>query len=364
MTDMYELKGKKVYIAMSGGVDSSVAAYLLQQQGCECIGVTMTLQGFGTDCDRAYLQCAADAAELCRGLHMRHITVDMTADFKEHVVDAFIAAYEQGLTPNPCIECNRFIKFTGIRRAVESTGEDTAGAFLATGHYARIGYHEGRNRYCVMKAADKSKDQSYVLFGLSQDLLKQTLFPLGDYTKEEIRRIAAEQGFVTAHKKDSQDICFIPDGDYVGFIKRTTGKDYPPGKFVLRDGTVMGEHKGLIGYTIGQRKGLGLALPAPLYVSEKNPENNTVVLSDNESLFTHELRACPCLPGDLAIEDDTPLQVKIRYAHKPQNARVSLKDGILKVCFDEAVRAVTAGQYAVLYEGDYCLGGGRITAGC
>ncbi|MBP3936630.1 MAG: tRNA 2-thiouridine(34) synthase MnmA [Clostridia bacterium] len=348
---------EKVLVAMSGGVDSSVTAYLLQQMGCELVGATMRLyagdeSGDSTCCSLADVE---DARSVAVRLGIPFYVFNFTDDFKAAVMDRFAASYERGETPNPCIECNRYMKFERLLRRAREIGCDA----IATGHYARI-EQEG-DRWLLKKAADLSKDQSYVLYSLTQDQLAHTRFPLGEFSKSEAREIAEQQGFLNARKKDSQDICFVPDGDYAAVIRRLTGREYPAGAFVDMAGNRLGTHKGLIHYTIGQRKGLGLSLPAPLYVCEKRVEDNTVVLGPNESLFTTELTARDCN----WIRWETPPDsfrccARIRYQHAEQPATVYAEGDTMRVVFDRPQRAVAKGQAVVLYDGDTVLGGGTI----
>ena len=275
---------------MSGGVDSSVAAYLMLKRGYDCTGVTLKL--FDNDESAAEKTCCSlddteDARSVCLKLGIPHYVYNFKDIFNEKVVGRFIAAYETGATPNPCIDCNRFIKFGKLFQRAEELGFDC----VVTGHYASVEYNENENRYLLKKAPDINKDQSYVLYSLTQRQLAKTVFPLGEMTKEQVRALAEEMGFINARKHDSQDICFVPDGDYARFIEEYTGKSYPGGDFVDESGKVLGRHKGIIRYTVGQRKGLGLALPQPMYVKEKNLEENKVVLCPNSELFSRELLA-------------------------------------------------------------------------
>jgi tRNA-specific 2-thiouridylase len=352
---------EKVMIGMSGGVDSSVAAYLLQKDGFDVYGVTMKL--FNNDDidvlpDKACcsLEDAEDAKAVCGRLGIRHYMLNMTEDFRQEVIERFVSAYENGETPNPCIDCNRYIKFRSmLRRALELEMD-----YVATGHYARI--EKQGDRYLLKKAVDLSKDQSYVLYSLTQEQLKMTKFPLGEYTKPQVREIALKQGFVNAEKHESQDICFVPDGDYFSFIEKHTGKSYAHGDFVDMNGNRLGEHKGIIRYTVGQRKGLGLALPASMYVVEKDLKNNRVILGFNGDLMQKEvsvkditLSACDGLDGAQRFS------AKIRYNQVEQPATVTQTDeSHLKIVFDEPQRAVTKGQAAVIYDGDTVIGGGTI----
>ena len=352
---------KKALIAMSGGVDSSVAAYLMLKRGYECTGVTLKL--FDNDESAAEKTCCSlddteDARSVCLKLGIPHYVYNFKDIFDEKVVGRFIAAYETGATPNPCIDCNRFIKFGKLFQRAEELGFDC----VVTGHYASVEYNENENRYLLKKAPDINKDQSYVLYSLTQRQLAKTVFPLGEMTKEQVRALAEEMGFINARKHDSQDICFVPDGDYARFIEEYTGKSYPGGDFVDESGKVLGRHKGIIRYTVGQRKGLGLALPQPMYVKEKNLEENKVVLCPNSELFSREL-----LAGELnliafdKIEQPLRVSARVRYNQKEQPATVyQLDDSTIRVVFDVPQRAISKGQAVVLYDGDYVLGGGTI----
>ena len=354
-------ENKKVMIGMSGGVDSSVAAFLLQKESLEVIGATMKLYNnedidFVSEKTCCSLDDVLDAKSVCARLGIRHYTLNMTDDFKKEVIERFISAYQNGFTPNPCIDCNRYMKFSKMFHKAQELDID----YVATGHYARI--EKQGDRYILKKAVDLSKDQSYVLYSLTQEQLKVTKFPLGNYTKQQVREIAEENGFVNARKHESQDICFVPDGDYSKFIEYYTGKTYPCGDFVDMNGKRLGEHKGIIRYTIGQRRGLGLALPAPMYVVEKDVDNNKVILGFNDDLFKKEVNvknisftACD------GLDKPERLCAKIRYNQKEQPATVTQTDeNHFKIVFDEPQRAITKGQAAVLYDGDTVVGGGTI----
>jgi tRNA-specific 2-thiouridylase len=342
-------------IGMSGGVDSSVAAYLLQSQGYDCIGVTMKLysgEKAGSCCS---LEDVEDAKSVCRRLGIPHYTFNFTEDFDRDVIAPFAAAYEAGQTPNPCIACNRHLKFQRLWQRARELGCD----YLATGHYAQIVENQGR--YRLLTAKDPAKDQSYVLYFLSQEQLGRTLFPLGGLSKPQVREIAAAQGFVSAQKPDSQDICFVPDGDYGSFLEEYTGKHYPPGPFLDQAGNTLGEHRGAVRYTLGQRKGLGVPAATRLYVTGKDMEKNTVTLGSNEDLFTQELTATDlCLTEDAALEPGRKLSAKVRYRQAAQPCRVYPEGDRFRVVFDGPQRAVTSGQAVVLYDGDTVVGGGTI----
>lgn len=350
------MKQEKVMIAMSGGVDSSVAAYLMLRAGYDCVGGTMRL------CDGLLPESGSgvsDARAVAEKLGIPFREFDHTALFRQKVVDAFIRCYEEGGTPNPCVECNRHLKFDALLREALAMGCD----WIATGHYARIETHPDNGRKLLFRGDDPSKDQSYFLAGLTQHQLSHIRFPLGALTKEQVRQIAREQGFDNAHKRDSQDICFIPDGDYRAFMERYTGKTYPAGEYLDLSGNVVGQHSGAVGYTIGQRKGLGIALGEPVYVCAKDMEKNTVTVGPNEALFHRSLRAesWNWIPFP---RPDAPLRVtaKIRYRHQEQPATVYPEaDGSARVVFDEPQRAITTGQAVVLYDGDLVIGGGTIT---
>ncbi|MCR4668623.1 MAG: tRNA 2-thiouridine(34) synthase MnmA [Clostridia bacterium] len=358
-----EQTGKRALIAMSGGVDSSVAAFLMKERGFDVIGATMKLYdnaliGEPEESGCCSLADTDDARAVCNRLGINYYVFDFSADFEKQVIERFARAYEEGRTPNPCIDCNRYLKFERLMRRARELDRD----LVVTGHYARTEYDSASGRHLLLKSKDSSKDQTYVLFSLTQDQLAHSFFPLGDMTKEETRRIAEEQGFVNASKRDSQDICFVPDGDYAGFLKRYRGTEYPPGDFVDKDGNVLGRHKGIVAYTIGQRKGLGLALPAPMYVIRKDVAGNRVILGYNGDLMTKRFRAADC--NWIAVEkpfDGMRVEAKIRYSQKVSPAVIHpLEDGCCEVEFDEPQRAPTPGQAAVFYDDDTVVGGGTI----
>ena len=351
---------KKAMIAMSGGVDSAVSALLTVEAGYEAVGVTLNLC-HKKDAACGTLRDVEDARKIAEKLGIEHTVLDYTDDFRTEVIGNFIHSYETGETPNPCIVCNEKMKFGRLLSHATACGCDT----LVTGHYARVVYDAEHDRYLLKKAVSAAKDQSYVLYFLSQAALSHLSFPLGEFSsKDEVRARAAAAGLVNAKKHDSQDICFIPDGDYVSFIREETGKNYPCGDFVDEEGRVLGRHKGQISYTIGQRKGLGVALGHPVYVSAKDAEKNTVTLSDEAALyrdtcFLRQVRFS-YLPG---IDTPLRLSVKPRYkaAETPATVYPPDADGYVRVVFDEPQRALTTGQAAVFYDGDTVIGGGIIT---
>lgn len=355
---------QKALIAMSGGVDSSVAAYLMLEAGYDCMGATMRLydneisnpEEAGTCCS---LDDVEDARSVARKLGMTFHVFNAKAEFHEKVISKFIRCYECGITPNPCIDCNRYLKFDHFLRRAQILGCD----YVVTGHYAQIRQDPATGRYLLYKAADSSKDQSYVLYCLTQEQLAHTKLPLGTLSKTEVRQLAEDHGFINARKQDSQDICFVPDGDYVAFMKRCTGKNYPEGDFLDLNGTVVGTHKGAVAYTLGQRKGLGLAMGAPVYVCGKDMQKNTVTVGPNQALFSTGLRANDWnwFPFSQLTE---PMSVKARarYNQKEQPATVYPEEnGFARVVFDQPQRALTPGQAVVLYDGEMVVGGGTIT---
>lgn len=353
----------RVCVAMSGGVDSSVAAVLLQEQGYELSGVNLRMfhnEDLGESREKTCcsLADAEDAALVARRLGFPFYVFDFAQVFRDTVIRDFVEEYQAGHTPNPCAVCNREVKFGALLRRVQALGQD----FLATGHYAQVERDPDSGRYLLKRAADRSKDQTYFLYMLTQDQLAHTLFPLGGLHKAEVRQIAETRGLVNARKHDSQDICFVPDGKYADFIERTTGHPSPTGPFLDREGRVLGQHKGLIRYTRGQHKGLGLSTEEPLYVLEKDAAANTIRLGPDSALWTTELTAEQV--NLISVPELTvPLRVtaKTRYSQREAAATVtSLPDGCIHVVFDEPQRAITAGQAVVLYDGEYVVGGGTI----
>ena len=343
---------------MSGGVDSTVAAFLMKDEGYICQGATLEL--LNTVLPKCCINNhdIEDARKIANQLGFVHHTLDYSEIFQHEVVDYFVEAYETGLTPNPCVNCNRFLKFGKFLDYTLEQGFD----YIVTGHYAQIEYNPTSHRYVLKKAKYLPKDQSYFLYGLTQEQLSHTLFPLGPLSKEEVRQIAADHHFVTAGKKDSQDICFIKNGDYVSFLKQYTGKNYPSGDFIDTKGNVLGKHEGVVSYTIGQRKGLKIALGKPAYVVEKNTKTNTVTLGDCEDLLSKELIANQF--NWISIEhlnEPSKVFAKTRSTQKEQPAMAyPLEDGKVRIVFDDIQRAITTGQSVVLYDGDYVVGGGII----
>jgi len=346
----------KAVIAMSGGVDSSVAAALSLEQGFECVGITLKLFNGESSC--CSLADVNDARKTAFALGMDHYVLNFTEEFDKYVVRHFIESYEQGLTPNPCIECNRHIKFNSLLLRTRQLDFD----LLVTGHYARIKEDPVSGRYLLLKALDEKKDQSYVLYCLTQKQLKRTRFPLGDLEKETVRKIAENKNFVNAGKGESQDICFVPDGDYGKFIEAYTGKTYPHGDILNMEGKTIGKHKGLIRYTIGQRRGLGVAANVPVYVASKSTAANTVTLGPDNTLFSKALSANAVnLIACADLKKPTRVMVKTRYLQTEQNAIAEqTEEDTLHIEFDKPQRAITPGQAVVMYDGDIVIGGGTI----
>ena len=348
---------------MSGGVDSSVAAKLLTDAGYDCVGCMMKLYdnedaGIPKGHTCCSLDDAEDARSVARRLGFPFYVFNLKDKFAACVIDRFVDAYEHGVTPNPCIDCNRSLKFDTLLALAREKGLSE----VVTGHYARIVKDEASGRYVLKKALDRSKDQSYVLYTMTQDQLAHTRFPLGERHKDQIRELAAELGFPNAQKQDSQDICFVPDGDYGAFLEAYAGKTYPTGDFLDENGQPVGTHRGAVRYTLGQRKGLGLAMGHPVYVCGKDMEANTVSVGPESSLYRKTLIAddvnwiaIPALTAPLRCK------AKTRYRQQEERATVTpLADGKIQVTFDEPQRAMTVGQAVVLYDGDTVLGGGTI----
>lgn len=392
---------KKVVVGMSGGVDSSVAAYLLKEQGYTVMGVTMQMWGDnvpsdcsnagainGEDTASAYIStnngsntattyistdsgsvtaaasgisvtsdAVSDARRVAKELGIEHHVIDFRNEFKQNVIDYFVDEYKNGRTPNPCVVCNRKVKWEALLKWGEAYGAD----YVATGHYARITKLDN-GRYAVRNCVSAKKDQTYALYNLTQEQLARTLMPLGEYSKDEIRNIAAKLGIAVSDKPDSMEICFIPDNDYAGYIKNTAGYEYSPGNFIDTKGNVIGRHKGIIHYTVGQRKGLGISMGRPVFVTQINPDTNEVVIGDDSDVFSSKLCADRInLMGISAIEDGMRATAKIRYSHNGAACTLKMLDKDLLECtFDKPQRAVTPGQALVLYQNDYVIGGGTI----
>lgn len=346
---------EKILVGMSGGVDSSVCALVLAEKGYSVSGVTLSLLG-ENESDNKNI---SDAKAVCDRLGIDHYAFNLSDDFKTFVIEHFMNEYIAGRTPNPCIVCNRYIKFGKMLEKAKEMGFSK----IATGHYAKV--EERNGRFLLFKADDISKDQSYVLYCLSQEQLSHVEFPLGDYSKTKARELAENNGFINANKKDSQDICFVPDGDYASFIEKTANFVSSTGDYINLRGEKIGEHKGVIHYTVGQRKGLGIALGHPTFVISKNAETNQVVLGDGEFLFYKRVlvKDANFIPFD-KLENEMMVLAKLRYSQKEQPAIIKpLNDGQVLIEFSEPQRAPSPGQAAVFYDGDMVVGGGTIVNG-
>lgn len=352
---------KKVVVGMSGGVDSSVTAYLLKEQGYDVIGVTMQVWQEDEEYEAAEGGCCSlsaveDARRVAYKLDIPFYVMNFKDIFKKNVIDYFIDEYMEGRTPNPCVACNKYIKFDALLKKAMDLGAE----YVATGHYASI--EKVGDRYLLRRSEDDKKDQTYALYNLTQFQLAHTLMPCGVYKKERIREIAKEIGLLVHNKKDSEEICFIPDNDHGSYIKKQVPDKVREGNFVDKQGNILGKHKGIVYYTIGQRKGLGIALGRPVFVTDINPLTNTVVLGSEEDIFKTELVAkdINLIPFD-KLEKTMEVEAKVRYSARPGKAWITpLEDGRVRVKFENKQRAITKGQSVVFYDKEYLVGGGII----
>lgn len=347
---------ESVLLGMSGGVDSSVSALLLKEAGYKVVGLTMSLWDGGACCN---LDSMLDAKKICNKINIEHYTLDFKSEFKDKVIDDFICEYKKCRTPNPCIRCNRYLKFGTMYEKAKEMGIDK----IATGHYAKVEYSEKYKRNVLKKARNLAKDQSYVLYVIPKEMLDKVIFPLGDYeSKDEIRKIAKENGFMVANKPDSEDICFIPDGDYKKFLEENSDIKPKEGNIVDVNGKVLGKHTGLYKYTIGQRKGLGISNPVPLFVIGYNIEKNELIVGEEDKLYQEEMLVRDInLQAVDWVEGEMKVSVKTRYSHKEASATITMQDeNTIKVKFDEKQPRITSGQSAVFYDGDIVIGGGII----
>ncbi len=346
-------KPKRVLLGMSGGVDSSVSAILLKQAGYEVVGATMLLWNGNRS------STVEDAKKVCEQLQIEHHVINLEKEFKEKVIHNFISCYECAKTPNPCVECNKYFKFQAFYEQAQKLNCD----YIATGHYAKVQWSEEYKQYVLAKSKADKKDQTYFLYPIPQNLLDKIIFPLADFTdKTEIRKIAEENGLNVAKKKDSQEICFIPNNNYISFLEQNGVKKQKKGNIVLKDGTILGKHKGLIYYTVGQRKGLGISYEEPLYVLKLDKEKNEVIVGPEKELYQTTLQANELNFLISSIDLSKPIEVmaKIRYRANPAKAILEIKENIAVLTFEEPQRAITPGQSVVFYLNDIVFGGGKI----
>lgn len=347
---------RKILLGMSGGVDSSVSALLLKEQGYDVVGLIMSLWDGGACCN---LDSMLDAKKICNKIGIQHYTLDFKEKFKDKVIDNFICEYKNCRTPNPCIRCNKYLKFGEMYKKAEELGIE----YIATGHYAKIEYSEKYNRNVLKKAKNIAKDQSYVLYVIPREMLDKVVFPLGDYeSKDEIRKIAKENEFLVANKPDSEDICFIPDGDYKKFLEENSDIKSKEGNIVDQNGNILGKHTGLFKYTIGQRKGLGISNPVPLFVIGYNTEKNELIVGEEDKLYKTEMYVKDInLQAIDEIKEPMKVNVKTRYSHKESEATIEkFKEDIIRVTFKDKQPRITSGQSAVFYDDDIVVGGGII----